>query len=333
MKRRSASSARGCRTALTSGRIVSIGPDRPMHAWYLMDSPLTRPGSRVREREDAEDGSKPYRVRRWRLDEETPASASPLSDKGWTGPKPEAQALAEQEATRSMVQLQGLCGATVAEALRRFQMAPSPLPDHLLSLVEFNVLNAFIANKMVLADSAAMFTEDGAAGRRELPFFVPMSQYPGRAVLLATARRLPTALEPTPLQTRVEHATWIDLIPFPRMRDNLIAWEAHYDHAQFISDMLGTLLDLSNFFRLPDAAALQTGGDDRSRLVIWGSPHRVDDWEVTPGFLRRWWWALEGCGDLIAASNRWRAQRGERPLAVALRGSLSSNHPARADDA
>lgn len=51
-------------------------------------------------------------------------------------------------------------------------------------------------------------------------------------------------------------------------------------------------------------------------MLIWGEPWRIDGWEVTEGFLRKWGWLLKGCDEMIEASNRWRGLRGEEPLVV-----------------
>jgi hypothetical protein len=48
--------------------------------------------------------------------------------------------------------------------------------------------------------------------------------------------------------------------------------------------------------------------------ITWGELWKIESWEVTPGILRNWGWALEGCNDLIQASNRWRAQRNKEFL-------------------
>jgi hypothetical protein len=51
-------------------------------------------------------------------------------------------------------------------------------------------------------------------------------------------------------------------------------------------------------------------------ILVWGEPCCVDGYEVMEGFLRKWGWLLKGCGELIEASNRWKALRGEEPLVV-----------------
>jgi hypothetical protein len=54
----------------------------------------------------------------------------------------------------------------------------------------------------------------------------------------------------------------------------------------------------------------------RNGLVIWGEPYRAESWEATPGFLRKWAWAVTGCEELIVSTNRWRGARGEGPVRV-----------------
>ncbi|OJJ58806.1 hypothetical protein ASPSYDRAFT_126258, partial [Aspergillus sydowii CBS 593.65] len=113
---------------------------------------------------------------------------------------------------------------------------------------------------------------------------------------------LPNALVPTETQRRRIHVKWINTIPFPRMRENLIQWEQHFDHLDFARDGDDTLDD-----------EVTTG---RKGLILWGEPHRVENWEVTPGFLRKWMWTMEGCNELIESTNRWRRVRGEEPIRI-----------------
>lgn len=57
---------------------------------------------------------------------------------------------------------------------------------------------------------------------------------------------------------------------------------------------------------------------DRRGLILWGEPYQRDSWEVTPGFLKKWWWVMKGCGELVESTNRWRTVRGEKPLRMAI---------------
>ena len=51
-------------------------------------------------------------------------------------------------------------------------------------------------------------------------------------------------------------------------------------------------------------------------MIVWSEAWDPRSWEVTQGFVRKWGWLLGGCGDLIEASNWWRARRDEPPLVV-----------------
>lgn len=209
------------------------------------------------------------------------------------------------------------------------QYMASPILNHLLSLIQHNVLRGFMKNKTTLANFAVHL--DSAAVTT--PIIFGEERWPNRTMIIPTTSPT-TDLAPTWLQSSVLHSDWIDLIPFPRMRDNLIKWEACYDHAELVHDLIGTAIDLSNFSRrqtsAPTSAGIQRVDEshirdedvlDRTRhgLILWGEPHSTANWEVTWGFLRKWAWTLDGCDELIAVTNGWRSSRGEEPLVLASR--------------
>lgn len=51
-------------------------------------------------------------------------------------------------------------------------------------------------------------------------------------------------------------------------------------------------------------------------VIAWTDPWRPEGWELGEGFVKKWKCILEGCPEMIAATNRWRALRGEEPLVV-----------------
>ena len=55
---------------------------------------------------------------------------------------------------------------------------------------------------------------------------------------------------------------------------------------------------------------------ERRGLIAWSTPWEISGWEVSEGFLKKWGWSLRGCEGVLEATNRWRALRGEEPLAV-----------------
>ncbi|OTA03371.1 hypothetical protein A9Z42_0038430 [Trichoderma parareesei] len=225
------------------------------------------------------------------------------------------------------------------------------LSDHLLHLIHFNVLRGLSYNKRVVKPNALIECSGNASAqlKRVLPH-LPETTFSSPSPLLC----LPESLAPTRLQQSCPHSNWIDVFPFPQMRDNLIRWENYFSHAEFLTDLLGNLISCmtappprtSRGSRLLRAragrnAARQNGeeghdcvgndgdcmddggaGDDapvdRRGFILWGEPFHKDSWEVTPGFLRKWSWAVEGCGELIESSNRWRTARGETPLRMML---------------
>jgi hypothetical protein len=140
---------------------------------------------------------------------------------------------------------------------------------------------------------------------------------------------LPHSLELTHRQMSLVHPTWINLLPFPRMRDNLIRWEAYFNHKEFIRDLIGDLLDPvmissqtpASFAKsaLPVGPRIVIDGDgheERNGFVLWGDPFKEESWEVTPGFLRKWSWTVEGCDNLIQSTNRWRMLRGDKTIRI-----------------
>ncbi|KAL6233787.1 hypothetical protein BDW75DRAFT_214137 [Aspergillus navahoensis] len=184
-------------------------------------------------------------------------------------------------------------------------IASSPRTDLLLGLTRVNFLRALHTNIEILGYSAAEMHDDalsqfGTAG-------------PVRSSVRPTSSSLfPASLQPTPLQLTVPHHPWLDLLPIPQMRDNLILAEAGvgegcgYDDVQLCRDMCG--------YGTLSIPADRSAGNGETGIIIWRDPWDPEGWEVTETFLRRWGWVVAGCMELFRATNRWRAVRGERPL-------------------
>ncbi|KAH8660191.1 hypothetical protein BX600DRAFT_55050 [Xylariales sp. PMI_506] len=170
------------------------------------------------------------------------------------------------------------------------RLAPSqftfPLsPDHqLLVLVQLNVLRGSLVNMALLNNLNRIPQECSAAlAMRDLP---------------TAPETPPLSLRPTVFQQAADHDLWIDSVPWPQMRDNLIRHQAAFDHDEFCSDVSGGLFEGFNY--------TQTHG-----VIIWGEPWSEDGWELTDGFVKKWNFLLEGCDQLIEATNRWRDLRGD----------------------
>ena len=165
--------------------------------------------------------------------------------------------------------------------------------DHLIILLQLNVLRASIENRRLLRplESSSIKSCDSSS-HTILPH-------------LSDPRLLPPALHPTTLQCTVVHKDWIDIVPDPAWRDNLIRLVGQYDEADLWSDVIGGLFD-----GFPDSEVGHRG------LVAWSPPWDVSGWEVSSGFLQKWGWTLTGCDDMLDTTNRWRAMRGEEPLTM-----------------
>jgi hypothetical protein len=226
--------------------------------------------------------------------------------------------------------------------------------DHLLSLIQLNVSRGLRQNKTTLWASTFYYmptlNSNSNTTSPSTPF-LPATIHPdtlfyGSSLItsITSPASLPQALIPTERQMQLVHATWINILPFPRMRENLIRFEACFNHAEFLDDLVGGLVDTGRFFRGPagpfgkdthrtisglhndrettglDIAVVDDADDDdeitstRNGLIIWGEPYQAEAWEATPGFLRKWAWAVVGCEELIASTNRWRGMRGEGPV-------------------
>lgn len=203
------------------------------------------------------------------------------------------------------------------------QMAP-PRADFLLSLVQFNVYRGLYDNKLTLSRSIDSI----------LPGHDPVAfdtAFPG-VFQIITKAETPSSLALTELQTRIIHAPWIDLIPFRHMRDILIQQQCHYDHIALLLDILGNVPHLESLSSNDVFPAFQNNAkgyisdlknldqdedgmtSSRAGFIIWGDPSDEDNWEIMPGFLRKWSWIMKGSEYLIRSSNKWRAIRGEEPM-------------------
>jgi Domain of unknown function (DUF3425) len=111
----------------------------------------------------------------------------------------------------------------------------------------------------------------------------------------------PPSLKYTSLQKKVAHEAWIDTIPWPRMRDNVIRYQVKFDPDELCSDFLGGLEE--------GVSDIEGRG-----IILWGDPWNETGWELSENFIKKWWFLLEGCGEVIKATNKWRVLRGEGRL-------------------
>lgn len=165
--------------------------------------------------------------------------------------------------------------------------------DHrLLTVIHLNVFRATVTNLAILSLLDRMPSECAEAVQRMAPFAKPDK-----------SADVPASLRPTALQQTVKHDVYIDVIPCPAMRDNLIRNLADLDEDDLCDDLMGCMFEGFD-------------GPEKRGFIAWNDPWDVDGWEVTEGFVRKWGFLLAGCAGMMKATNRWRRLRGERPLVL-----------------
>ena len=309
---------------------------------------------------------------RWRLDEEhdfstTTTRAKPNNNSDsctWSaGSSEEAvtttttfRAKSNSIHSDSCISSEGEEAGCAVTASRRYEIIFPLSSDHLLTLIQYNTFRGLITNKLLLQRFAKYVLPGHHDHDHHDQEVLPChSTYPGYSVILPfDHHHLPKHLVPTNSQMSSCHSTWIDLIPFPKMRDNLIKWAPWFDHSEFAADVIGSLGDTTLYPKRRRGGAkhsspivkqrflvLQQQPDDddddddessgsgstgtglgqedaRNGLIVWGEPFLPSSWEVTPGFLRKWSWTVEGCDELMYFSNRWRMARGDEPMRLCI---------------
>lgn len=188
--------------------------------------------------------------------------------------------------------------------------------DHLIPIIELNVYRASLTNIYILgAYSLLCNSPCGYAVNNSEPPLFPWTGY-------QPFGDVPESLRPTPLQRSTSHEVWIDIIPSARMRDNAIlaVAEGRLRNEDLCADILrGICGEGKGRGRAVQSETGRGGGGndvDEARLIVWKDPWDPRGWEVTEGFLKKWGFLLRGDGedDMVKATNRWRALRGEDPI-------------------
>lgn len=165
--------------------------------------------------------------------------------------------------------------------------------DHLIPLIQLNVLRASITNRLLVASIRPVAVEDTCSS-------VALHVLP----VSADTHSVPPSLQPTFLQSTIPHEDWLESIPHPKWRDNILLSLGTFDAHQLWSDTIGGL-----FKGFPATGIEQPG------LLVWGTPWDIMGWEVSEEFYLKWKFLFKGCeDDACLSTNRWRTLRGEEPL-------------------
>ncbi|KAH7029818.1 uncharacterized protein B0I36DRAFT_326394 [Microdochium trichocladiopsis] len=221
----------------------------------------------------------------------------------------------------------------------------------LASLVRLNVFFAWQDNARMLGFSDIWLSEDIVSpfcAEVVLPREADSAKHGGE--VHGQYDTLPVALRPTPTQKKFPHHPWVDVIPHPQLRDNIIVALAQgrngseVDEFELCHDLIEVvgptvehspagfkrsceLPPLSNAARGSDLAQkawdyislVHESAEMSSRppsLLVWESsrPCETKSWEVSAQFVHKWGWLLSGCDALLQATNVWRRARGEQAI-------------------
>ncbi|GKT47484.1 uncharacterized protein ColSpa_07665 [Colletotrichum spaethianum] len=256
--------------------------------------------------------SRPFQVRRWRLDEPNncPSQDASSALKCTTAMQISSRPPPTQDSTsRFTPERTYVLRGPPPNAAVHTQTSLTPpsfifplSADHLLHLVQYNVFRAFVSNKRTLNTLLTGWTDNPPS-----PTTCPISgPYRDDTTVYPLNPNIPLSLVPTRLQQTRLHSLWINLFPFPCVRDNLIRHEGNFDHWELLQDLIGELMSATPVQKRrgtpvtitvsdpkPMSTLPLTAGSDedevtagRKGLIVWGEPHDMRSWEATPGFLR-----------------------------------------------
>lgn len=116
-------------------------------------------------------------------------------------------------------------------------------------------------------------------------------------------------LRPSSEQITVNHHPYIDILPFPTLRKNLITHQEEIDEDGFFHDMLTGLVCWGG------AGIRRKDRQDSTGYASTGAPWDVRSWEAKVWFLKKYWTLLGGeDGELVRQSEWWRSMRGDDKL-------------------
>jgi hypothetical protein len=167
--------------------------------------------------------------------------------------------------------------------------------DHLIPLIQYNVFRAVATNIQILASFGALLQPPPKDSCIQDSMLV---KFPGPS----STESLPESLRPTWLQRTVAHRSWIETLPHPRMRDNAILAASSIDFIDLSADVFGGM------------CSDQEESSGANGVLVWKDPWHPIGWELTEGFVRKWRVLLDGCDDMLRATNYWRLQRGEMAI-------------------
>ncbi|KAH6989030.1 hypothetical protein BKA56DRAFT_574970 [Ilyonectria sp. MPI-CAGE-AT-0026] len=164
----------------------------------------------------------------------------------------------------------------------------TPIPRELPTLSRLNAFSALIRNASILQIPVECLETDDCSS----PFALHESMRHSEPL------EFPVHLCPTALQRTVAHHAWLDLFPFPDLRNNILQGieAGKYSEDQLCDELCCDLMNLDAKSTAP--------------VMIWGDSWDARGWEFSADFFEKWSLLLGGCSEILQATNHWREKRG-----------------------
>lgn len=186
-------------------------------------------------------------------------------------------------------------GAQFGPAISRDPVSSVSLdPDMLLKVPEIDTFRAFIILADMLQSRKHLF-DVTAVSIFNTPNAKSLMWYKGLAA----------NWQPVDVQFTIPHHPMLDLIPWPSVRRKIIIMFS-LPESEWPKDCQGTSLGFMEFISDLDSGGVEVKGLD---------PVKEEAWEVAEMFAQKWWWCLDP--KILKTADKWRHERGEKPLKLA----------------
>jgi hypothetical protein len=182
------------------------------------------------------------------------------------------------------------------------------LPDlhrNNIRIKQFLFVAALSANAESLGLSLDILTRDDA----ESPFFrTSISEEVAKTSSMSDFSDLKTYLRPCASQVIHSHHPYIDVLPFPTLRERVIKLTCAEPPMIDVDELCNDLLN-------DGLICWGSSLGDRNSATGSGSPWDLRSWEAQPWFLRKWWIVLGGAdGEIYQQTQWWCEMRGDRSV-------------------
>jgi hypothetical protein len=99
---------------------------------------------------------------------------------------------------------------------------------------------------------------------------------------------IPSAMRSTEEQKTIPHLMYVDLLPWRKLRANLLKSIATINQIEFTQEMYN------------------------GSLKVWSTPWDPMSWEASEEFVNKWWFLIDS--SILHTTNFWRRHRGEAPI-------------------